>query len=196
MFLILTSESTTEPLTLDEIKLFLRLSTSATTEDTLLSALAITARKEAQQKTCRQLVTAKHELKLDDFPGEEIIRMPYAPMIYTGTSDVTITYLNGTGVATLPSSDYTVSYTSEPAEIYPEYEHEWPTDVVDRRNAVSISYRCGYSTSNPVPENIKTWMKMRIASLYENREMVTETKMSDMPGNFIDGLLDPYLVTI
>jgi hypothetical protein len=48
-----------------------------------------------------------------------------------------------------------------------------------------------------VPEGIKTWIKLRVGSLYVHREEVasmTRGRIDPLP--FIDGLLDPYKVPL
>jgi uncharacterized phiE125 gp8 family phage protein len=62
--------------------------------------------------------------------------------------------------------------------------------------AVQINYTAGYGTAaTNVPEGIRHWMFLRVASLYENREEVailTRGKVEILP--FVDFLLDPYKV--
>ena len=48
-----------------------------------------------------------------------------------------------------------------------------------------------------VPDGIRAWMKLRIGSLYQNREEVaalSRGSLADLP--FVDGLLDPYRVSM
>ena len=43
-----------------------------------------------------------------------------------------------------------------------------------------------------MPEGIKSWIKLRVGSLYAHREEVSRTGIASLP--FVDGLLDPYKV--
>ncbi|MBE2259907.1 MAG: phage gp6-like head-tail connector protein, partial [Rhodobacteraceae bacterium] len=46
------------------------------------------------------------------------------------------------------------------------------------------------------PEGIKSWIKLRVGSLYAHREEVAVLARGRIePLSFIDGLLDPYKVT-
>jgi hypothetical protein len=44
-----------------------------------------------------------------------------------------------------------------------------------------------------VPEGLKAWIKIRVGSMYANREEVTSSVKS-VPVGFIDSLLDAYKV--
>jgi len=44
-----------------------------------------------------------------------------------------------------------------------------------------------------VPEGLKAWIKIRVGSMYANREEVTGN-MKSVPIGFIDSLLDAYKV--
>jgi hypothetical protein len=48
-----------------------------------------------------------------------------------------------------------------------------------------------------VPEGLRNWILLRTGSLYENREEVAilnRGKVEELP--FVDGLLDPYRVSL
>lgn len=48
-----------------------------------------------------------------------------------------------------------------------------------------------------VPESIRSWIKLRVGSLYQNREEVavlSRGTLADLP--FVDGLLDPYRISM
>jgi uncharacterized phiE125 gp8 family phage protein len=54
----------------------------------------------------------------------------------------------------------------------------------------------GTSYIGVVPEGIRSWMLLRLGSLYENREEVAilnRGKVEELP--YVDGLLDPYIVS-
>ena len=61
-----------------------------------------------------------------------------------------------------------------------------------------MTFDAGYGNPADVPEGLKSWMLLRIGSLYQNREEVAAMargKIDPLP--FIDGLLDPYrMVTV
>ena len=66
--------------------------------------------------------------------------------------------------------------------------------------AVSIQFVAGFPINTAIPatdtcpESIETWIKMRAAALYENRESIVMGNMNELPGNFLDGLLDEHVL--
>jgi uncharacterized phiE125 gp8 family phage protein len=173
-------------------------STDSTAEDNLLKSYITAARKDVENKTKRSLVTTTWSLTLDDFSNTtQIIELPRSPLS-TASTNVTITYIKDTTVGdttTIGATAFTVDSVSEPGRVYPSFNNEWVTDVRNEPNAVTIQYVSGYSTATtPVPELLKTYMKMTIASLYENREPITSDRVNTLPRNFTDGLLDPYVI--
>jgi hypothetical protein len=72
----------------------------------------------------------------------------------------------------------------------------WPI-ALPQIGAVSVIFDAGYGDASAVPEGIKTWIKLRLGSLYVHREEVasmTRGRIDPLP--FIDGLLDPYKVPL
>jgi hypothetical protein len=61
-----------------------------------------------------------------------------------------------------------------------------------------IRVRCGYSGAAAVPSAIKMWILQRLGYYLENRQALVHTPGSgtqlEPPADFVDGLLDPYLV--
>jgi uncharacterized phiE125 gp8 family phage protein len=186
------SKSTIMALTVEEIKDHLRV--DSTYENDLIHALSQGVELQAENKTRRALSRTQYEITLDDFPSAtDAIDLPFPP-ISTVTADVIITYFDETSgnSTTLPATCYTIDYKSEPGRVYPSYDNEWP-EVWDVRNAVTITYYSGYSTC---PEPIKTWMKLQIGAMYENREAMSITNLNSVPlaRPFLDGILDPYIL--
>lgn len=196
----LVTDATAEPVTLDDVKLHLRLQTTDTEEDELLTALIKGARKEAENRTRRALLPQTWKLVLDDFKDEIVLNM--SP-ISTASSDVTITYLDETSgdSTTLNATYYRVDTDSEPGRIFLGYGSEWPTPY-DVKNAVQIQFKAGFPLNTAVtpatdtcPELIEQWIKMRVAQAYEFREpTIVGRLVQELNRTFIDGLLDPYVM--
>jgi uncharacterized phiE125 gp8 family phage protein len=186
MSLRLISESTTEPVSLDDVKQYLRLSTSDTSEDLVLAALVKTSRIYAETKTKRPYVAKTFRLTLDSFPDGGI-ELPYPPLS-TVAGIVTVNYINSSGAtAHMNSSSIVVDAESEPAMIFPSTadDNDWP-DTNDVVNAVTIQYE---TTCNP-PENVKTWIKLKVGTLYENRQEFDSKPIYELKRDYIDGLID------
>ena len=62
---------------------------------------------------------------------------------------------------------------------------------------MSVTFDAGYGTAAQVPEGIKSWIKLRVGSLYAHREemsILMRGRIDPLP--FVDGLLDPYRVAL
>jgi len=182
MALRLLSESTTEPLTLDEIKHYCRLSTSDTSEDVLLLSMEKAARIEAETKCHRAFVAKQYKLTLDGFPSGGI-ELPDPPLS-TVIGALKINYIDSSGAeATMASSSIVIDAEAEPGMVFPSTADDWP-DTNDVVNAVSVTYE---TTAAPT-DDIKIWIGFRTASLYENRQKYIEGKT--IAEINLDGLLD------
>lgn len=177
-----------EPVTLEEVRIYLRI--DSTEEEALLAALIVAARNAAETITRRALITQTWDYCLDAFPIWTLA-IPMAPL----QSITSIKYVDDSGVEqTLAPADYRVDSVSAPARIQPAYGKEWPTPR-EVSNAVTVRFVAGHGTAAQVPECIKTWIKMRVASLYEQREQfVIGQPIQALPHPFLDGLLDPFRV--
>ncbi len=193
MALRLTTAPTSEPLTLVEAKAHLRI--THTDDDDYIDALIIAAREAAEHVTQRSLLPQTWTLTLDCFPGcDGVIRLSRPPV----TAVTWVKYYDTTNAqTTLSSSAYTTDFQTEPGRIVPAYGYTWP-QTYDRINAVEVKYAAGYANAAAVPQQIKQWMLMRIASMYENRESeaVVGFNISLIKPDFTDRLLDRFCVEV
>lgn len=184
------------PVTLQEIKDHCGIGISE--DDALLLSLIAAAVGRVQDMTGRQLVESMWDLFLDGFPSFEI-SIPGAPL----QSVESISYVDEDGdTQSLDSAVYVVDTVSTPGVVYPAFEQEWP-EPRDQRNSVIVRYTAGWpmnegNTAWTGPDEIKTWIKMRVCTLYEHREalaMVSNQRLvAAIPRDFVDGLLDAYMV--
>ncbi|MFM0506683.1 head-tail connector protein [Paraburkholderia sp. RL17-373-BIF-A] len=279
MPLQLITAPSAEPLALAEAKLHLRVDIDD--DDTLIGALIAAARDYAQGETHKQMVSARWKQVLDSFPGPSLIGIPYGRpytlpghAIYLQRAPVirvlSIQYLDMTGVVqTMPDTDYTVDYSSEPVRITPVFGQIWPIPL-PQIGAVWVNFDAGYAApitadagtgtiSAPgwsrlavgdavrlsngggalpaplsamtdyfvqnivsdgiyklsataggapialtdagsgqsfvgaVPEGLKAWLKIRLSTLYENREEVAIMNRGTIQAlPYVDRLLDAY----
>jgi len=187
--LIVSSISTSEPITLGALKEHLRI--QSTMEDRLVTGYIKAARIQLENKIKRALIPTSYEMKLDMF--RDTITIPMPPLSSTA-ADVVITYINSTGgTSTCNATNYTVDYKSEPGKIYLAYDASWPTDVRDVEGAISIAFSAGYTTAT-IPENAKLWLKYRVGVAYEHREPIIEGRsIGYIKNEFVDGLVDDLL---
>jgi uncharacterized phiE125 gp8 family phage protein len=187
----------TYAVSLDEAREFMRVQTTA--DDLLIVSMIKAAESYAENYTKSAICRQQWQVKFDGFDGHDgEIRLPRAPLS-TVTTEVVITYIEDTtagNTTALASTLYTVDYYSRPGVVYPSYDNDWP-EPRDERNAVVVTYWSGYSTPASVPDPIKAWIKLRVASMYENRESLmvgTGNFISELPHSYVDGLLDEFIV--
>lgn len=164
--LTLVTKPATEPVTLDEAKLHLRLDQDA--EDTLVSGLIVAAREYVEMYTRRQLVTATWALSLDAWPG--VIRPPKPPLLGV----TAITYLDQAEVEqTLDAGVYRVDTTLEPGRIVRAAGASWPA-LAPVPGAIRVTYDAGYGAASAVPETFRQAILLTLSDLYERRESQSE----------------------
>lgn len=159
-----TTAVATEPVTLVEAKLHLRVDTSD--EDALITALITAARQFAEHYTGRALAPQTLEMALDAFPacnGDILLDMP--PV-------ATVTYIKYTDEdgteQTLSASDYAFSLYGDARRISLAADAEWPaTDAI--ADAVRVRYVTGYAAT---PKIVFAAILLLIGHLYENRQDV------------------------
>ncbi|EHJ49498.1 hypothetical protein DFW101_3502 [Solidesulfovibrio carbinoliphilus subsp. oakridgensis] len=191
-----------EPVTLAEMKAWARIDATGDTaadaaNDALLSSLITAAREEAENLTRRAILMQTLELTLPGFPrwgqGVELPRPPLAAVESAAYFDA------GNASVTMDEAAYVVLNASDavPPSLYPAPGGFWP-DTFRRADAVTIRYTAGWPNAAAVPENIKTWIKMRVATLWANRESIVAGNVSasavEVPSRFADGLLDRWRI--
>ena len=175
---------------LAEAKLHLRVDADITKDDSLITALIVTARQQAEHRTGRALMTQQWRLGLDQFPADSL-ELPLPKL----QSVQSVTYLDSNGSRqTLVNAEYDVITDELVGRIIPAYGKSWP-DCRERPGSVRVDYTCGYGAAADVPQSIKAWMLLAIATWYENREALTAGHpVAELPRCFWEGLLDPFWV--
>ncbi len=143
----------TEPLTLEETKLYLRLTDDA--EDVQISDLIVSARMMAEQWLKRSLITQSWKLAYDDYLSEYTV-LPMGPV--QGVTSVTIVNKDG-GTQTVDSDLYNLNAAKDTLI--------FQSDVIGFR--VEIIYVTGYGDAQSVPRPIKAGMLAHIAMMYDGR---------------------------
>lgn len=186
-----------EPVSLAEAKLHLRVDIGE--DDALIEGLISAARQACETRTGLQIVTARWMLVLDRFADSDgadradscVIRLPKCPV----QSVVSVQYLDmAASLQTIDPGDYMVEVASQPARLSPVFGKAWPA-CLPQIGAVVVTFDAGFGTPADVPEGIKSWIKLRVGSLYAHREevaLMTRGRIDPLP--FVDGLLDPFKV--
>lgn len=190
MALIVITPPATEPVSVAEAKASPSFRVAGTTDDADIAILIKAAREMAEAITRRALITQTLELVLDAFPSGGIEL--FCPPIASVTS---IKYVDVDGVEqTLSASLYSLDSDTEPGMVAPAYGESWP-ETLDQINAVRVRYVAGYGGAESVPAAIRTWIKMRAGTLYDNPQgIVVGQTVANVPRDFLDGLLDPFRI--
>lgn len=185
MRLVQTVAPVQEPISLTEAKDFLRVLDNDS--DALISALIVAVREHAENVTNRQLESATYELYAEDF----ISKLPKNPI----TSISKIEYMNENGFYQILDSNLYYLYEDNGIGkiMYLDLLNvPFPTTIKEHKEAVKITFTSGYTT---VPEAIKQYMKVKISTLFENREQfVIGASISSFGDKFIENLLNPYKI--
>ena len=189
---------TTYCITVDEAKEFSRIRAS-TAEDYLIRSFIQTAESYAENYMKRSIMPQTWRIKLDAIPANDIIELPRGPLSTSTAAISNFSYYNSTNATvTMPATAYTVDRDSLVPRIYLAYDSEWPSNIRSHKDSINIEYNTGYVNKAAVPEDIKTWIKLRTAPYIENRESVivgSGNFISELPRNFVDGLLDRHVIS-
>jgi len=161
------------------------------TEDNFITNLIKVAREYCENYQHRALATQTWNLYLDDFPDEDFIELPKAPL----QSVTSVTYIDSDGTTatmTASTSGYFVDTDSQPGRVCLSYGITWPSFTPYPYNAVKVIFICGHTGVTPdiIPESTKTAMMMLINHMYENRLPVLIGAMSKELEFTVQALLD------
>jgi uncharacterized phiE125 gp8 family phage protein len=150
----------TEPVTVDELKLYCGIDVGFTSDDALLTAAISAGREFVESETGRQLPPATYDLTLDAFP--HAIYVPRPPL----ASVTSIKYQDSDDAQqTLSSSAYTVDAVDQDrvSRVRLAYGQAWPSIYPDI-NSVVVRFVCGYAT---VPATLLSTVKQYAKELYD-----------------------------
>lgn len=196
-----TSPPASEPVTLEEVKLFLKVDDG--TDDSLITSLIVAAREAAENYLRKSLITQTVRLILDRFPfygsadnlavygtvqgsvaalknSDRVINLPLPPILSIASVK---TYNEANTGATLSSSLYVLDEIG--GRVLFNKDAELPTGLREKA-AVEVNYTAGYgATASSVPSAIKNAIMMHVKRMYDYRTMC------DMPAD-CKALLQPY----
>lgn len=179
MTLQITTQPVSEPVTLAEAKLHLRVETSVTADDELIKSIIVAARKWCESYENKAYMLRTYQLKLDEF--EDYIEIPNPPLVSVSS----ITYLDSAGATqTLASTVYDVDTAAEPGIVRLAYNQNWPS-TYNYPNSVTINYVAGYATTFTAADtDILTVGNMVFA---ESDIVIVSTDSGDLPAPLVAG---------
>ncbi len=174
---VVVTPSTDEPVSAAEAKLWIKVDSTETADDAVVSSLITTARTRIEEAAGRSFIKNTFDAYIDCTPREQEIRLPRAPLVsvtsVTGFSNLDLTDTGGTAMST---SGYYVDTASEPGRIVLTGASAWPTST-RRANALIIRFIAGESSgSSGIQERAKAEIKQLVAKLYEHRGDELETQ--------------------
>ena len=185
------TQPSSEPVTLAEAQLHLRLDTAGSPpshpDDSLVRVLISAARENAENYTGVTIAQAQYEVLGDVVSNEMSLQT------HPVTSISTVTYEDSDGVTqTIAASDYYVDNFARPARL------------IFKKNAparpTTVRFTAGYTDGNspnpyPCPAGVKAAIMIMLSNLYENRESVTEVQSYERPQSSTY-LLTPYRINM
>lgn len=188
MGLTLLIAPTEEPVSLADAKSHLRV--EHTDDDVLITSLIATALQAAEARTGRAFVTQQWRQTLDAWPVDSVVEIDKARLI----SVEAVSYLDSDGIRqTLDAATYQVVTDTLVGFVQPAYGTTWPACRCTP-GSIRVDYTSGYGNAAAVPQALKAWMLLAIATWYAQREALTEAIVAELPRAFWEGLLDPYLI--
>ena len=198
-----TTEPTAEPLSLQEVKEYLRLEDAS--DERVVQPLIIAARQFAEEHMNRALMQQTITLNLDttietENPLWEGMRtapdinyyknyvvLPRSPVISVTSLK---TYNDSDTASTMAASKYYVDTQREPARIVLRTGETFPT-ALRVANAIEVVYVAGYTSAYAVPEPIRMGMLQHIAYMYEHRGDMYEAQGAP---TLMKSLYAPYVI--
>lgn len=187
MAAVVISRTATAVLTLADIKEQCRIELDNTVEDALLERMERAAVRACEGKLGGPLLNATYRETLGGFPVVDWLHL-------------SITRARAIDAITLKQGGQAVPWTDFQAVLEDNENRlklapcdRWP--AVDRAlDAVVIDFTAGFGAAGEsVPEDIRQWLLYRVGTYYEYRDQfVTGVNVADLPGHFVDALLEPY----
>lgn len=179
----------TTPVTLDQVKEFLKLDPTDTSQDTFLTTLINACTQYAERYTKRDFINKTYRTYRDYFSGCGIeLRKSLLQQV------VTVDYINQDNVqTTVPTTVYFSTQSNDYSSIFTQQDQVWPTDVRMQRQSVIIEFVAGYGdTSSDVPADLQLALLNHISAMYSDRGDCCDCA-STLPGN-AKAIYDIYMI--
>jgi len=144
MSIALIAAPSSEPVTLANARTAIGITDAAdTSSDTTITRHITEAREWVEKFLQRALITQTWKLRLDQWPANSIIELPFGPV----QSVSSVTYTDSAGATqTIDAADYYTDIYSLQPRLMPAYNESWP-DARNFPDSIAIQYVCGYGTA-------------------------------------------------
>lgn len=137
---------------------------ATTAEDSALERLRKGARREAEHRTLRYLLTQTWDFVLNEWPAKDYIELPGGNL--QTVSSVKWKDTDGTELTLTEGTDYLVETNGDRCgRVVLPYGVSWPSGTLYPSNPITIRFVAGWTTAAAVPEDIIT----AILFIAENR---------------------------
>lgn len=208
MRLRLITKPAVEPVSVDEVKAFVR--QDLTDDDTLFRSLIAAAREHVEKLAGRVMISQAWEGVLDGWPGggasagdgwfSGVIEAPVTfAREYGDTIDIpmgpiqsaTVSTIDEDGTKTAFSGAYLDKMDGSSARLILKRDQSWP-DLARDQAGVVVSFVAGYgNTAVDVPGDLKAAIRILVAHWYDNRVPVAEQATAPVP-HTLSAILAPY----
>ncbi len=166
-----------EPITLAEAKLYLRVDSS--NEDSLIIDLIVAARMSAESWLKSSLITQTWKLVYNDYLDDAVV-LPMPPIV--SVTSVVVVNRDAT-TQTISASNYYLN-AAKNMLLFDNYVSGF---------SIEITYNTGYGTASQIPQPIKYGMLAHIAAMYDERGLIGQQNLPREASNlyfpFRDGVL-------
>lgn len=178
---VVVTPASTLPITLDDVKLWLRVDHSV--ENDLITSLINAANTRIETLTGRCLVEVAFQANFDDFPtNRKEVTLEKGPV--KAVSEVSYIDTDGDSQTT---TDYTLDSKSNPARVIFD-------DVIslssDAGTKLSVSFTAGYTN---IPDDLLLALRHLVTESYHNRGISVEKSLDEYPESF-QALVAPYVI--
>ena len=185
--LTLITPPTVEPVSLTDIKSYLRLDDiTDPVQDAYLNVLISVAREYCEDTQHRAYITQTWEVALQGFPfyssdpmnsniRGSVIEIPKGTLQTINS----ITYKDTNGVVSTltPEVDYVTSNRGIIGRVSPPFGMVFPLAILYPLDPVIINFTCGYGdTASKIPFKVIQAMYMLVAHWYENRMVISDIR--------------------
>lgn len=175
---------TDTPITLSEAKNHAYITIND--DDDLIEGMIESATELCENYTGTQLSSATFEQSVQEWDNINLLKTPLKTIQSLNYYD------EDDNIQTLVFDDY--FYIDDyvvPNRIVMKQGAEFPS-LSTRVNPIIITFIAGYDN---IPNPIKSWLKIQVATFYEHREEFTDFKTNEIGNRYVDRLLDQYKVT-
>jgi uncharacterized phiE125 gp8 family phage protein len=186
MSLILTTPPAAEPVSLAELKAFLKV--DGTEEDALIGSIAAAARAHLEALTAKAFVTQGWRIRRDAWAMHGRLTFPIGPV--RSLDAVTVT--RATGEVILPLDQFRLDGDGLPPRL------SWTPSLVPApavpMAGIAIDITAGYGAADDVPAPLKQAVRMLAAHWFENRALVGAGRDAAVMPRTVEALIAPFLV--